>query len=109
MNIGIDIVEIDRIDLKNTNFIHRILTDQEYEIYNDLKNIQRQKEYVASRFAVKEAYMKAYKKGIGEISFKDIEVLNDVSGAPYLNDKNAKVSLSHEVHYTVAVVLIENT
>ena len=109
MEIGIDIVEIDRIKLNNDHFIKRVLTNKEYEIFDSLNNDTRRKEYIASRFAVKEAYMKAKKVGLGSISFQDIEVLNDEFGAPYLNDPHAKVSISHEIHYAVAIVLIENT
>ena len=49
--------------------------------------------------------MKAYHKGIGGIDFQDIEI-NDESGCPFLNDKNAQISISHE-KYAVAFVIVE--
>ena len=51
--------------------------------------------------------MKAMQKGIGQISFHDIEVLNREDGSPYLNDENAHISISHEEKYAVAFVVIE--
>ena len=51
--------------------------------------------------------MKACHVGIGAMSFQDIEILNDESGAPYLHDPHAHISISHEKKYAVAFVLIE--
>ncbi len=107
MKIGVDIVELDRLNVDHDHFVKRILTEKEYEVFNSFESIQRKKEYLGGRFAAKEAYMKAYHKGIGQISFHDIEVLNREDGSPYLNDENALISISHEKTYAVAFVVIE--
>ena len=107
MRIGVDIVDLDRLNVDHDHFVKRILTEKEYEIFNSFTHIQRKKEYLGGRFAAKEAYMKAMQKGIGQISFHDIEVLNREDGSPYLNDENAHISISHEKKYAVAFVVIE--
>ncbi|MDL4840152.1 holo-ACP synthase [Aquibacillus rhizosphaerae] len=113
--IGIDIVELERIktSLNNSNrFLQRILTDNEIEIYSDLRSDRRKLEFLAGRFAAKEAYSKAVGTGIGKLSFKDIEVIRLASGAPKLIVKDSKsanifVSISHSEAYAIAQVIIE--
>lgn len=113
--IGIDIVEIERIEQlmkKSDRFIKRTLTTKEIDQYNQLNSHRRQVEYVAGRFAAKEAFAKATGTGIGKLQFVDIEVLTTVSGAPSIrvNDFTADriyVSISHSEQYAVAQVIIE--
>ena len=59
---------------------------------------------ICGRFAVKEAFVKA----AGYKSFKEICCLNDENGKPYIKDEPCHVSISHENHYAVAFVVIEN-
>lgn len=108
--IGIDIVENNRMINKDELFIKRILSDKEFKIYINFSNEQRRIEYLSSRFAAKEAVFKAYKKGEKDFNYKDISVLNDADGAPYIEMKNKKdesleVSISHEKNYSVAIVI----
>lgn len=103
--IGVDIVDLNRLDIENLHFIQRILSIHEFEIFQQLKTDQRKREYLGGRFAGKEAYMKAYHKGIGSMSFQDIEILNDQDGCPYLNDSHAMISISHEKDYAIAFVI----
>lgn len=108
--IGIDLVEMSRIQRikQRSQFIQRILSKEEQELYASLTHPQRQLEFLAGRFAVKEAYSKALGTGIGPIGFKDIVVLNDVKGKPYVKGVDrCHVSLSHSEHYCVAVVILE--
>ena len=69
--------------------------NKEFDEFNKCTD-SRKKEYLGGRFAAKEAFLKANKKGIGEIPFHEIEVLNDESGAPYVNNSDALISISHE-------------
>lgn len=108
MKIGVDIVDLNRIQYDNKHFIERILSIKENQVYNSLKTVQRKKEYLGGRFAAKEAYLKACGTGIGGVDFRDIEILNKESGQPYLNDKKALLSISHERDYVVAFVVIED-
>lgn len=112
--IGIDIVELKRIERlmsKNERFVKRILCEKELAEFKQLSNERRKIEYVAGRFAAKEAFSKAIGTGIGETNFIDIAVLNEPSGAPYLEvngfeKKQLFVSISHSNDYAVAQVII---
>ena len=110
--LGTDIVEIDRIravEDKNNRLSKRILSEDEARYYETLTSDSRKIEYLAGRYAVKEAYSKALGSGIGAtISFKEIICLNDEMGKPYLqNDQAALVSISHTEHYATATVIIQ--
>ena len=112
--IGIDLIELYRIDQaieKNTRFSKRVLTKKEMTVYNKLPNNRRKKEFLAGRFAAKEAFAKAAGTGIGKLSFQDIEILNEKSGAPFLkvkgyDDNNIFLSISHSKEYAIAQVII---
>lgn len=118
--IGQDLVQIDRIAAamaKNPNFIRRILTDSEWA-YCQQKGAPAAS--IAARFAAKEACSKALGTGIGAISWRDMEIVCQSSGAPELNLSGhaqalaaAKgvtqlwVSLSHTKDYASAIVILE--
>ncbi|HLS66939.1 MAG TPA: holo-ACP synthase [Pseudogracilibacillus sp.] len=112
--IGIDIVELDRIERlmsKGDRFTERILTTREREALEKLSSLHRKVEFVAGRFAAKEAFAKATGHGIGKLSFQHIEVLSNDLGAPELHVQSYKqeklfVSISHSKQYAVAQVII---
>lgn len=106
--IGVDIVDLDRLDIENLHFVERILTHQEYQIFRHIKSATRRVEFLGGRFAGKEAYLKARHMGLGGIDFHDIEILNDESGCPYFNDNQAHISISHEKKYAIAFVVIDD-
>ena len=106
MGLGIDIVDITRIS-NEENFANFILSDKEKEIYltKGIKKI----EFLAGRFAAKEAFLKANHKGLGEIPLKEIEVLYGEEGNPiivYNNKVYEEVSISHDANIAIASVLI---
>lgn len=80
--IGVDIVEIDRIDAAikrfGRRFLYRILTPNELRDVGDPPKLPS----VAARFAAKEAVSKALGTGIRGFSFRDIEVTRNTQGAP---------------------------
>lgn len=86
--IGLDIVELDRIarlDGKSVKFRMRILSDAELERYEQLPQ-HRRIEFLAGRFAGKEAFAKARGTGIGNgCRFEQIEILPDAVGKPTLS------------------------
>lgn len=105
MRIGTDVVEISRIkDLPR--FANKILSSRELEIYE--KRVNKQ-EFLAGRFAAKEAFMKAVGKGFATAAFNEIEVLYDEEGAPFIffKDKEYPCSISHDGGIATAVVLFE--
>lgn len=95
--IGIDIVEHKRVNL---SIAKKVLADKELEQYNNLDEVLKI-EYLASRFAVKEAVIKATNK---EFTFDEIEVIR-TKGKPKINIEGLEISISHEKKYTVAVCL----
>lgn len=118
IRIGTDIIEISRIkrSIEDTDnkFIERIYTNKEIE-YCESRKSQKYQHY-AVRFAGKEAVFKAISsmlKNKFEIDWKDIEILNDYSGRPYVNILKSKISekinidisLSHCKEYAVANVI----
>lgn len=113
--IGMDIVEIERIKQtikRQPRFPERILTKREMARYDQYKNIQRSIEYIAGRFAAKEAAAKATGHGIGELSFQHIEITTNEKGAPKIeisdyDNENIHLTISHSKHYAVAQVIIE--
>lgn len=84
--VGIDLVEIERVTKllqqpHGERFIERVLTPEERELAR--KRRGRLAEFIAGRFAAKEAVVKALGCGIGrEVGFQDIRVLPDACGKP---------------------------
>jgi len=113
--IGIDIVEIERIKgilERQDAFPKRILTQNEYDHCVTLSK-HRQVEFLAGRFASKEAFSKAVGTGIGkETSFQDIEILPNEQNQPLLTSPlfsgASHVSISHSETYVIAQVILEN-
>ncbi len=113
--IGIDIIEIARIQelaAKQSKFVDRILTLNEKKKYDELP-AGRKAEFLAGRFAAKEAFSKACGTGIGKkLSFQEIEIVNDESGKPFIKkpfSDGVHLSISHSKEYAVAQVVIEKT
>ena len=83
LGIGVDIVKNKRIQslIRNRNFIKRTFGTKELKFSKEKNN---KTNYFAKRFAAKEAFSKSFGTGIrGNLSFKDIEILNDKMGKPF--------------------------
>jgi len=125
---GVDIIEIERIrhslETIGQRFRDKVFTEREIT-YCESKKGSKYQSY-AARFAAKEAVGKALGLGVGgELSFTDIEVINDSGGKPHvflsssaldlLKEKynmeniNISLSLSHCRAYAVASVVMEYT
>lgn len=107
--IGTDIISIQRISLED-HFVQRILTPDEIVLLKSMNSHDRQQEFVAGRFAAKEALMKALGTGIGESSFHDFTILPDAKGQPQCIIKGYKVhlSISHDAGIAMAFAVIEH-
>ena len=111
LGIGTDICKVSRIEKllneKGEKFSKRILTTKEIKQNNITAN------YLAKRYAAKEACAKALGCGISEnLSFQDIEITNNSNGKPILTVKNKPkirfhLSISDEKEYALAFVLAE--
>lgn len=104
LRIGVDMVEVARIERgvarHGERFYKRFFTQQEVDFCE--KNTSR----LAGRFAVKEAVGKAFGTGIGDVSWQDIEILNDERGRPFLKLTGAAHSLANEmglVHWEISL------
>ncbi|MDR2833996.1 MAG: holo-ACP synthase [Streptococcaceae bacterium] len=111
--IGTDIVDITRILYvikKKPTFAQRVLTEVEYNYYKTYSG-RRQAEFLAGRFAAKEAFSKAWGTGIGKLSFHDIEISKNDLGAPFFSkspyQKTAHLSISHTDNTAIAFVVLE--
>jgi len=115
--IGVDIVEFDRIRaVKNrAKFVDKILNEKEKAVLVTFKNEDRQLEYLAGRWAAKEALYKADNQLADGHAFTDFAILNDESGAPYLEIfcltgewkcQKVHLTISHSDNYAVAFVVL---
>lgn len=118
---GIDIIEVERIKSNiekfANNFLDRIFTEKEIA-YCESKNVQKYESY-AARFAAKEAVLKAFSGTLEskfDVQWKDIEVLNDQNGRPFIilhnniksamgNSYEIDISLSHVKEMAIASVV----
>ncbi len=114
--IGNDILEIERIreglEKHGERFLERVLTPQERAYCMKHHDAVP---HLAARFSAKESIVKALGVGIGELSWQDIEILNDDKGKPCvsfssrLNEQfdhpQIVISISHCKHYVATVAL----
>lgn len=102
MGVGIDIVLISRLE-NNDAFARRVLSKDEYNEY-----VRRGKsaEFLAGRFASKEAFIKAQNFIKNPVPLKDIEVVVSSSGKPALkfNNELYDLSIAHDGDYAIAIV-----
>ncbi len=111
--IGLDLVELDRIEKmikRSETFQQRILTKRELAIFETLSE-SRKVEFLAGRFAAKEAYSKANGTGIGKgCELHQIEILKDEGGKPILYFDgtlvNGFISITHTRITAAAQVIL---
>lgn len=119
--IGVDVVDVQRMKQmlaeRGDAFVSKIFTESEIGYCRKKKNPH---EHFAARFAAKEAVSKAMQKGwSGEFRWKDLEVVNEPSGAPKiilyrelaetLKSSRVLLSLSHTENTVVAFAVIEES
>lgn len=113
--IGIDLVEFEEMrDHHSDKFVDRVLCEEERGVYDSMGTDKRKLEYLAGRFAAKEAYTKAYGSFDTPLNFKDVSVLADETGRPviqssYRPEDICHVSISHSRHYVVAICQVIQT
>jgi holo-[acyl-carrier protein] synthase len=118
-NIGIDLVEIEKIKKIGKDILAaRILSSEEQQIYKNMKNLKRQLTFLAGRWASKEALFKTFKtpKKINPNGQKycNWSILNDKNGTPYVKkhnfdifNKQILISITHTDNYALAIVIIQ--
>ena len=110
IGIGTDILKISRIKLEHSK---RVLNTDELVVFNSFNNAKRKIEYLAGRFALKEAIIKAIGNTEYSIGMRDICILNDDKGKPFFannpfKDLKVHISISHEKEYCIGFCIIEN-
>jgi holo-[acyl-carrier protein] synthase len=125
--IGIDIIEIDRvqssIERYGDHFLKKVYTPDEIEYCMSKTN---KYQHLAARFAAKEAVYKALStesdKAKNELSpasvgWQDIEIYNEPNGMPRVKifgkikkilngERNLKISMSHSRDYVTCVAIV---
>ncbi len=117
--IGTDIELISRIQaaMEKDVFLSRFFSENEIEYFKKRNNAAQT---VAGCFCAKEAVSKALGTGFSGFSLKDIEVLHDDFGKPYirlfngaqqiyesLSGNSIQVSISHSKDNAIAFAVIE--
>lgn len=114
VGMGIDAVDLPRmkaIMAKKPHFASRILTPIELALFEGLTSSKRQVEFLAGRYACKEAFAKAWGTGIGQVTFQDLEILTNSLGAPYFSQSpfsgEVLVTITHTDTLALAQVLLQ--
>jgi holo-[acyl-carrier protein] synthase len=117
IGIGTDVVQIPRIErllrLYEERFVRRLLSEVEIHKMSLLGKSQYSN-FLAKRFAAKEAVSKALGTGIGPfLAFQDISILNDSLGKPFVSicptkyqQLNIHLSISDDYPVSIAFAVI---
>ena len=116
LGLGVDLVEVERIEkaiARHEGFVPRIFSSRERE---RCENCARPARRYAACFAAKEAASKALGSGVRGFAWREVEMLSDENGQPYLvlsgkaqelavrqGVKRMQVSISHTRDMAVAV------
>jgi holo-[acyl-carrier protein] synthase len=107
LRTGVDLIETTRIGevvrRHGRRYLDRIYTTAE------LAQSQQRPEYLAGRFAAKEAVAKALGTGIGQVSWREIEILGDEENAPVLNLTGAARRTAEDLGLTTWSVSISHS
>lgn len=120
IGVGVDIVSVERM----RHWYHRPGLLARFFHPDEIESVHRRKSgavlSLAARFAAKEAFGKALGTGMRNLVLKDIQVVNTHNGQPAIKLYNTALaalekhkgvlvhlSLTHEEHSAVAVVIIE--
>jgi holo-[acyl-carrier protein] synthase len=120
IGVGVDIVSVERMHhwYNSPRLLSRFFHSDEIE------SVHRRKSgavlSLAARFAAKEAFGKALGTGMRGLVLKDIQVVNSHNGQPAIKlygtalaalqkhrGATVHLSLTHEAHSAVAIVIIE--
>ena len=123
LGIGVDVIQNKRIRnlTSNKSFIKRTFGKKEIVL---LKKNLNKTNFMAKRFAAKEAFAKTIGTGFRyNLNFKDIEILNDKIGKPFfykskkineiinkrfkIKKYNLFLSISDEKDYSVAFTILQ--
>ncbi|WP_425377381.1 holo-ACP synthase [Spiroplasma endosymbiont of Aleiodes alternator] len=103
-SVGIDIIEVNRIE-NIEEFAKRILSKKEIILFNQY-SLQRQQEFLAGRWALKESIFKALPQE--KLTFKNIDISYNQYNQPITIIKNYQLllSLSHNETNAIAIAIV---
>ncbi len=104
IGLGTDLIEIKRIEkaCERVSFVKKTFTEQEY------RQAGGRASFFAGNFATKEALVKALGVGFRSISPRDVEVLRDDLGKPYIVLYNEALNLYNKLGCNYIHVSISN-
>jgi holo-[acyl-carrier protein] synthase len=118
VGIGVDLISVERVAAtvaRRPGLLERLFTSAERSLLERGSSADAAERSLAGRFAAKEAVMKALGVGLGEVDFKDIEVVGGRGGRPTIElhgraETRAKaigaetvsVSMSHDAGLALA-------
>lgn len=120
-SMGIDAVNIERAKRLSEHFVSSYYHENEINRAQSIVNPELRAEYLASRFAAKEAFCKAMGTGVAGNSLREIETAAMTSGKPFLvlhgsvksrfhsifgAEASTALSLTHEPPLAIAIVQV---
>ena len=117
MKVGIDSVEVERIEklvCKNERFIECVFSCEEQ---SEFKNRSSKPEHIAAAYAAKEAFSKAIGTGVAGFKLCEVSLLHEENGKPFLefsgnaeeivkeNKLSFDVSITHTKTVATAIVI----
>jgi holo-[acyl-carrier protein] synthase len=115
--VGIDMLEISRIrkSALRPRFLSRAFGERELALYRERGSPAS---FLAANFCAKEAFSKALGTGVRGFELRDVQLLRDELGKPYLalsgkakelaGDLDFEASVSHTKEHAVAIVICYN-
>jgi holo-[acyl-carrier protein] synthase len=104
---GIDIVEVERIDRAIIRHGQRFF--QRFYTANEVVDAGGRTPALAARFAAKEAVAKALGTGIGEVGWKDIEIIKGAQKEPMLHLYGRAEEIARELRITAWSISLSYT
>jgi len=108
IGIGLDLIEVKRFlgKEKDTVFLNKLFSEREQQLFKERKfNPQ----VIAGNFAGKEAVMKAFETGFCSGFEREIEILREPSGKPFVNLNGKAKSAFEELGGTTIFISLTNT
>lgn len=107
--IGTDLIEIDRIRcaiLRHRRFLERVFTRNELDFF---ESRGMDTASIAANFAGKEAVLKVLGTGITGLSWKDIEILRETSGKPYVKLSGPAAVLAEQLEIEEILISLSHS
>lgn len=99
---GVDSIEIRRIakSIQKPGFLERFFSEEELEYFEHKKHAAQT---VAGHFAAKEAFSKAMGVGISGFALREVGVIHDYRGKPFLSLTGAAAELGEGWAFSLSI------